>query len=55
MKHFAKHFRVLLCLALTVVLVFSMSSVAIAEGAAIVSAYSADMTLVPPICLVEGA
>ncbi len=34
MKHFAKHFRVLLCLALTVILVFSMSSVAIAEGAA---------------------
>ncbi len=34
MKHFSKHFRILLCLALAVVLVFSMSSVAIAEEAA---------------------
>ncbi len=34
MKHFGKHFRVLLCLTLAVVLVFSMSSVAIAEEGA---------------------
>ncbi len=31
MKHFGKHFRVLLCLTLALVLVFSMSSVAFAE------------------------
>ncbi len=34
MKHFGKHFRVLLCLTLALVLVFSMSSVAFAEDVA---------------------